>query len=70
MPNHPNRGWRRRMQDAADHWLTRWDWRTGGARMITDDQLRALLRDGYIAGYEESHTARVAGKQKQGEQND
>lgn len=50
--NHPNRNWRARMRAACDQWLSLWDWRgTMGARLLTDDELRELLRQAYAAGY-------------------
>ncbi len=51
--NHPNRNWRTRMHVACAEWLARWNWQgQPGARMLIEDQLRDLLRAGYLAGYE------------------
>jgi len=56
MANHPNRGWRRHASESADEWLSRWPWHTEpGARVMTDSELRAAMRDAYLAGYEARH---------------
>lgn len=56
MVNHPNRNWRRHMQDAAERWLDRYRWHDDhGARLITDEELHALLQRAYVAGYEARH---------------
>jgi hypothetical protein len=52
--NHPNRNWRRHMEQAADQWLSRWPWKTEpGMRMLTEDDLRALMRLAYLVGYQD-----------------
>ena len=54
MTNHPNRNWRRRMQQAADQWLSQFPWRTEpGARMMSESDLREAMRRAYVAGFED-----------------
>jgi len=57
MSNHPNRNWRRRMQQAADQWLS-----TDAGRFLSEsplsaagvyEGLRKRLRDAYLAGYQD-----------------
>lgn len=56
MSNHPNRNWRRRMQQSADQWLS------GAASVLytlplrndepaRSEGLRNRLREAYLAGY-------------------
>lgn len=57
MPNHPNRSWRRHASVQAESWLARWPWRTEpGGRILTEAQVRDLMRTAYLAGYEARHT--------------
>lgn len=51
--NHPNRGWRGRMQAAADQWLAEFIafWAQPPERRELSQRDRELLRAGYIAGY-------------------
>jgi hypothetical protein len=47
------------MHAACAEWLARWNWQDQpGARLLTEDQLRELLRAGYLAGYEAGRTQR------------
>lgn len=50
MANHPSRNWRSRMRAAAAQWLSLWRW-PGGATLLTEDQVRTLMRTAYEAGY-------------------
>lgn len=52
MTNHPNRGWRARMQAQCAGWLARWHWPADGAGLLTPDQLRDLMAQSFRAGYE------------------
>lgn len=51
MVNHPNRGWRRVMCDAAEAYLAQYRWPEGGLHAMTPEQLRELLRATHQAGY-------------------
>ena len=56
MPNHPNRGWRGGASEQADAWLARWPWHAEpGARVLTEADLRDIMRQAYMAGYEDRH---------------
>lgn len=50
--NHPNRGWRTRMHAECSGWLSRWRWPADGAGLLTPDQLRDLMQQSSLAGYE------------------
>lgn len=52
MPNHPNRGWRRRAHQAAVAYVAqRPSPADAVAVALTPEQLAALMHDAYIAGY-------------------
>lgn len=57
MSNHPNRGWRSRMQAAADQWLIGEGSRLTGALPSTEpergQELRLRVRLAYISGYQD-----------------
>lgn len=56
MANHPNRNWRRRASESAEAWLDRWPWRSEpGGRIVTEAELRDVMRRAYLAGYEARH---------------
>ena len=40
------------MQQAADQWIDRFAWHNSGARLMSEVELRDLLRSAYLAGYE------------------
>lgn len=42
-------------------WLGRWAWRDQpGAHVLTEDQLREILRQSYCAGYEDGRRPKAA----------
>lgn len=55
MSNHPNRGWRQRMRQAADQWLAGEQAHVLIELPITHgrtvDALRNRIREAYLAGY-------------------
>lgn len=62
MTNHPNRNWRRVMNDAANAYLSRYRWPDEGAQVMTIDQLRNLLHSAFVAGYSTAKTQYIQRK--------
>lgn len=57
MTNHPNRGWRRRMNDAALSFVMRQEWPDGDICMMTREQVMRLVSDCYVAGYQDGRAS-------------
>lgn len=67
MTNHPNRAWRTRMTAACAIWLQAWGWQAApGARLVSEPELRGIMRDSYFDGYEAGR-ASMQPKPKTGE---
>lgn len=62
MTNHPQRNWRRVMQDAASVFLDGYRWPDGGVQMMTPEDLRELLRVAYTTGYAAGRESRAPRK--------
>jgi len=52
MTNHPNRSWRTRMHAACAEYLARWRWRQEEFSLTSDNELRMLMTEAYVTGYE------------------
>ena len=59
MSDHKSRNWQRLAHARCDQWLLRWRWPgEPGQRLLSDDELRELLRAAYTGGYRDGRDSK------------